>query len=108
MHLPANNHIDLSSIQNFPLSSLSSSVNLDQLDTRGLRNIYSFEEDVSSEIVVEMMPKIREFHTSHSSLLTTKLLHANLKRQDGRPAFNFMDLRQLSMSFTQSEDDRNI
>jgi hypothetical protein len=53
-----------------------------------------------------MMPKIREFHTSESSLLTTKLLHA--KRQDGRPAFNFMDLRRLSMSFTQFEDERNI
>ena len=29
----------------------------------------------------------------------TKLLHA--KRQDGRPAFNFLDLRQVSMSYTQ-------
>jgi hypothetical protein len=54
-----------------------------------------------------MMPKIREFNTSDSSLLTTKLLHA--KMQDGRPAFNFMDLRRLSMSFiTRYEDERNF
>ena len=50
-----------------------------------------------------MMPKIREFQTSASPLLTTKLLHA--KKQDGRPAFNFTDLRRLSTSL---EDERNL
>jgi hypothetical protein len=66
------------------------------------------EEHESPEIVVqsEMMPKIREFHTSWSTLLTTKLLHA--KRQDGQPAFNFMGLRQLSISSTLREDEQNI
>ena len=38
--------------------------------------------------------------------VTMKLLHA--KRQDGRPAFNFMDLRRLSMTTTHFEDVRNI
>ena len=38
--------------------------------------------------------------------MTTKLLHA--KRHDGRPAFNFTDLRQLSISFISFEDGRNI
>ena len=52
------------------------------------------------------MTKICEFHTSYSSLLTMKLLHD--KRQDGRPAFNFADLRQLPISFSCSEDKRNI
>jgi hypothetical protein len=36
-------------------------------------------------------------------VLTTKLLHA--ERQDGRPAFNFMDLRRFSTRF---EDERNV
>jgi hypothetical protein len=106
MHLPTMNHIDLSLIQNFPLSNLAPSVNLHRLDIFYLR----LEEDDSpdSEIVVhpEMMSKIREFHTSESSLLTTKLLHA--RRQDGRPAFNFMDLRRLSISSTSFEDEWNI
>jgi hypothetical protein len=53
-----------------------------------------------------MMPKIREFHILESTLLTTMLLHA--KRQDGRPSFNFVDLRRLSMSFTHPEDERNL
>ena len=50
-----------------------------------------------------MMPKIREFRTTRSSLLTTKLLQA--KKEDGQPAFNFMDLRQLSICL---EDKQNI
>ena len=53
-----------------------------------------------------MMPKICEFNTLESSLLTAKLLRA--KRPDGRPAFNFIDLRPLSMSFTDFEDEQNI
>ena len=66
------------------------------------------EEEDSSEFVVqsEMIPKIREFHTSESSQLTTKLLHA--KRQDGRPAFNPIDLSRLSISSSNVEDEQNI
>ena len=98
MQLPTVNHIDLSNIRKFPMSSLIPSVNLLRLD---LHNLDPLEE----EIVVqsEMMPKIREFHTLHSPRMTTKLLHA--KRQDGQPAFNFMDLRRLSISL---EDKRNV
>ena len=106
MHLPTINHIDLSYICNFPLSILTPSVNLLRLDI--LTCSVTPEENGSSEIVVqsEMTPKIRELYTSSSSQLTMKLLHA--KRPDGRPAFNFMDLRRLSMSFNDSEDDRYI
>ena len=63
------------------------------------------EEDF--EFVVQSeMPRIREFRTSESPLLTAKLLHA--KRQGGRPAFDFIDLGRLSMPFTWAEDERNI
>ena len=63
-------------------------------------------EDGSPEIVQsELVSKIREFHTSDSSRLTTKLLYG--KMQDGRPAFNFMDLRRLSVHLT-IEDEPNI
>jgi hypothetical protein len=97
MHLPTINHIDLSYIQNFPLFSLSSSVNLHRLDILRLTHFKSPEEDGSPKIVVQF-PQIREFHTSESSVLTTKLVHA--KRQDGQPAFNLMSLRRLSMTST--------
>ena len=104
MHLPTINNIDLSYFRNFPLSSLTPSVNLHRLD------LYGMSDDDSPEIVeLEIMPNIREFHISRSSQLTKKLLYA--KTQDGRPAFNFMDLRQLSMSFTPDEgleNERNI
>ena len=108
MHLPTINHIDLSFIQNFPLSSLTLSVNLLRLDIYYLCRLNPHDED-PSEIVIQsgMMPKIREFHTSDSAVLTTKLLHAK-RQQDGRPAFNFMDLRQVSMSLTQDKDEQNI
>jgi hypothetical protein len=102
MHLPTVNHIDLSSIDNFPLSSLTPSVNLHRLDILLLKECVSPKIDVVSE----MMPKIREFQTLYSSLSTTKLLYA--KTQDGRPAFNFMDLRRLSMNFNYHGDERNI
>ena len=106
MHLPAINHIDLSSIENFPLSSLALSVNLHRLDISDLRHSNPLD---SSEIVVQSdMPKIREFHTSESSLLTSKLLHAELERQDGRPALDVMNLRRLSMFSRWSEDEQNI
>ena len=108
MHLPTITHIDLLFIQNFPLSSLTPCVNLLRLGIFYLCRINPDEENASPEIVVqsELLPKIREFHTSDSFLLTRKLLHA--KWQDGRPAFNFMGLRQLSMFFNQSEDEPNI
>ena len=105
MHLPTINHIDLSYIKNFPLSCFTSSPspNLHRLDIFSLR--CSNREDGPLEIVLqsEMMPKIREFHSSASSRLTTELLHA--KNQDGRPAFNFMNLRQLDICI---EDEQNI
>ena len=77
MHLPSINHIVLSSIEDFPLSSLTSSVNLRRLDIFHLHLI--IEEDDFSKIVVlsEMMPKIREFNSTGSSLLTRKLLHGS-------------------------------
>jgi hypothetical protein len=105
MHLNTINHINLSLISNFPLSSLTPSVNLRRLDIFDLKPLE--EEDGSLETVVqsELMPKIREFNTSRSDLLMTKLLHA--KSQDGRPAFNFTDLRRLSMYLTRY-DERNI
>ena len=105
MHLPTINHIDLSYIQDFPLSSFTPSVNLHRLDISYLRNFDGPEEEVFSEIVIqlEMIPEIREFHTSASPLLTTKLLHA--KNQDGQPAFDFTDLRRLS---TCLEDEKNL
>jgi hypothetical protein len=108
MHLPTINHIALLFIENFPLSSLTPCVNLLRLDMFDLCPLNPLEEDGSPEIVVrsEMMPKIREFRTIGSCLLTTKLLHA--KTQDGRPAFNVMDLRQLSISLILFEDVRNI
>ena len=105
MHLPTINHIDLSYIKNFPLSSLTPSINLHRLDILYLNRSDRPEEDSCPEIVIQL-PKIREFHTSGSSLLTTKFLHA--KRQDGQPAFNFMDLRRLSTGFSRSEDEQNI
>ena len=100
MHLPTVNHINLSFIQSFPLSSLTPCVNLHRLDISCLRNFDRPDEDSPSEIVVqsEMMPKIREFHISGSALLTRELLLA--KRQDGQLAFNFTDLRRLSIYST--------
>ena len=111
MHLPTINHIDLSFIHNFPLSSLTLSVNLRRLDLSFMKRSDlddgSDLNDGSPEIVQsDMVPIIREFHTSESSRLTKKLLHA--KRQDGGPAFNFMDLRRVSMSFNNPGDAPNI
>ena len=105
MHLPTVNHINLSRIRNFPFSSLTPSVNLHRLDLSYMD--IRGPDNSSPEIVqLEMVPKIREFHTSYSSRLTTKLLYA--KRQDGRPAFNFIHLRRLSMSFFTHKDELNI
>ena len=94
MHLPTINHIHLSYIDNFPLSSLTTCVNLRLLSIIQLHTL-DFPE------IVEMMPKIRVFRTSGSCQLTRKLLHA--KRQDGQPAFNFMDLRRISATLNDFE-----
>ena len=102
IHLPTINHIHLSYIENFPLLSLTPCVNLHRLDIYDLKLHNPLKEDFS-EIVVEMMPRIREFHTLVSSQQTRKLLHA--KRQDGQPAFNFMDLRRLSTILGKFETD---
>ena len=107
MHLPTINHIDLSFIYDFPLSSLTPSVNLLRLDITRLRGS-RLEVDGSSGFVVqsEMMPKIREFSTLDSTLVTMKLLHA--KMQDGQPAFNLMDLRRLTLSSVWFDDEENL
>ena len=90
MRLPTINHLDLSFIMNFPLSSLISSVNLRRLDISDLSHFDPHGKDSFYETVqTEMMPKIREFHISESSHKTTMIFVS----QDGRPAFNFMDLR---------------
>ena len=106
MHLPTINHINLSSIWNFPLSSLALSVNLHQLDIFHMKCSNPLEEDDSIKIVVQSeMPKIREFHTFGSALLTTKFLHA--KKHD-QLAFNLMDLRWLSISYDTERNARYL
>ena len=102
MQRPTINHIELSFIRNFPLSSLTSSVNLHRLYISHLFDSHHDGEDGSFENIHSEMI-LRELHTSESSLPTTKLLHA--KTQDGRPAFNFTNLRRLSISFTLFEDE---
>ena len=109
MHLPTIHHIDLSSIENFPLSSLaaSKSPNLRRLDI----NYLTLGEDDPLEncVLPEAMPKILEFNTSDSSAMAEKLIHA--KTQDGQPAFSYMDLRRLSISSSSSvfyQDDLNL
>ena len=98
--LPTISHIYLSNIENFPLSNLTLCVNLLRLDMRYLHHI---EEDIYlKNVQSEMLPKIREFHTSNSWRATMKLF--DVKRQDGQPAFNILDLRQLSTSFFYIED----
>ena len=105
--LPTLNHINLSYIGNFPPSSLTSSVNLFRLDMSYLSCFdYPEEDNFYKTLQSEMNPKIREFHTWDSCLLTETLL--DVKGQDGRPVFNFMDLRRLSISFFYYEDKRNI
>ena len=106
MHLPSINRIDLSLIENFPLSSLIPCVNLLQLEVLYMGHAHE-DDDVSFEIVPsEVMPKLREFSTTGSSVLARKLLHA--KMQDGRPAFNPMNLRRLSLYPENFEDKSSI
>ena len=104
MHLPTVNHIDLSLIENFPLSSFTPSVNLHRLDIFRVDPSDQIKEDGEPEddgslIFVQsgMMPKLREFHISDSGLMAKQLLLA--QGQDGRPAFNFKDLIGLSVAF---------
>ena len=104
MRFPTINHIDLSNIINFPISSLPRSVNLHRLDMDSL-SMSNFDH-LGIVIDLEMILKIREFHTSDSYLSTTQLLHA--KMQDGRPAFSFMDLRRLWIFLMESEDEQNF
>ena len=101
MHLPTINHIDLSYISNFPLSSLSSSVNLHRLDISQCDDRVDEERPPEFGAQSEMMPKIREFHTSDSE---SPLLQ-NAEMQDGH---NFMHLRRLSMPLVRSEDEQKI
>ena len=91
MHLPTINRIDLAFIQNFPLSNLIPCVNLLRLN---IEHTYEDDDDSFDIVQSEVMPKLREFYSSESSVLTRKLLHS--KMQDGRPAFNLMNLRRLS------------
>ena len=107
MHLPTINRIDLSSIGGFPWSSLASSINLHRLEIFQVTYYRQRRDGSPREIVQpEMLPKIREFHTSESDELTRMLLHAKL--HDGRPAFNFMDLRRVSMPMTSSENEKDL
>ena len=94
MHLPTIYYIEISSIRNVPLSGLTSSDNLHRLNISHLFD--AGREDGSLEIV-----QLRRFFANS---VTMKLLHANL--QDDRPAFNFMDLRRLSISSIRSEDEQ--
>ena len=104
MHLPTINRIDLIGIENFPLSSLITCINLRRLNIASLPMRHAHDEDDDSFEIFqsEVMPKLREFHTSRSSVQTRKLLRA--KMQDGRPAFNLMNLRRLSLCADESED----
>ena len=105
IHLSTINHIGLAFIRNFPLCCLASSVNLHRLNMFCITYLEPRGEDGSLEIVQsETAPKIHEFHTSGTQM--TRLLHA--KRHDGRPSFDFKDLRRLSMSFACSEDEWSI
>ena len=107
MHLPTIYHIDLSEIDNFPLSSLIPCVNLLRLDISCLRYMYLYTNEYDGDpfeiVQSEVMPKLREFHTEWSDILTRKLLRA--KMQDGRPALNLMNLRRLSLYANQFEED---
>ena len=108
MHLPTINHIELAFMRNFPLASLVPSINLLRLDLCHLIDDARLEGDDSPEFAVqsEIVPKIREFRISNSSVLTTKLLNARM--QDGRPAFNVKDLKRLKMPVLWTNDEENI
>ena len=101
MHLPTIKRINLSYIENFPLSGLIPCVNLLRLDMFYLNHAH--EDDDDFEIIPsEVVPKLREFRTIRSAVLTRKLLYA--KMQDGQPAFNPINLRRLSLYPEDIED----
>ena len=102
MHLPPINHIEISYIKKFLLSSLIPCVNLLRLDILYLGHDCDSFETVPSEV----MPKLREFRTTGSSLLAMKLLYTKL--QYGRPAFNLTNLRRLSLFPEDFEDKSSI
>ena len=102
IHLPTINHIHLMGIENFPLSSLFACVNLLRLKIVFLSMEHEDDDDSFEIVQSEAMPKLRKFHTSGSSVQTRKLLRARM--QDGRPAFNPMNLRQLSLDASKFED----
>ena len=106
MHLPTINRIDLSYIENFPLSSFIPCVNLLRLDIFYLIHAHEVDGDTFEIVLSEVIPKLREFSTIGSSLLTMKLLHS--KMQDGRPAFNPMNLRRLTLYLGDFEDNSSI
>ena len=98
MHLSTIYYIEISSIRNVPLSG--SHFIWQPASTEYIPSIRRRERGW----LFGNCPVREEFCTFYSSLVTTKLLHA--KVQAGRPAFNFMDLRRLSMSFFRSEDEQ--
>ena len=69
MRLPTINHIDLSHIRNFPLSSLTLSVNLLRLDISYMTRSQNFdrhgEDGFIKNVQSETMPKIRELNISN-------------------------------------------
>ena len=67
---------------------------------------FTEEDNYFKTVQSEMLPKIREFRASNSYRLTKKLL--DVKKQDGRPTFDFIDLIQLSMSFIHFKEEPNI
>ena len=103
MHLPTINRIDLTFINNFPVSGLIPCVNLLRLDIFQMECV---KEGPSPVFVVqsEIMPKIRELYISEAFLLMVKLLLARM--QNGQPAFRFTNLRLLSISITRIEEKR--
>jgi len=106
MRLPTVNHIELSFIPDFPLASFTPSVNLLRFDILFCLCPGEFEDVDVLEVVVQSMPRIREFRTSRSALLTSRLLHA--KREDGQPVIDFTELRRLSICLNDEENIRYL
>lgn len=114
MHLPSINHIDLSSIQEFPLSNFTTSPNLHRLDISFMKlfdyepNPEEPEEFSPSEIIIQSSrsPSIHEFHSFFSTLFTTKLLYAI--RHDGQAAFDFTNLRVLYICLSDEWNVRHL
>ena len=67
---------------------------------------YPEEDNHFKTVQWEMLPKIREFNTSSSHLLRKKLL--DVKVQDGRPYFGFMDSISFKASGIHFKEEENI